>query len=294
MLKSLLRKKGVILVGGSGHRLKPNTIAINKHLFPVYDKPMIYYPLSILILAGMTEIAIVGNESDLKSFKHLLGDGRKIGIEFSYFCQKQPLGIVDALIACKDFWVNTPFTLILGDNLFYGSGLSPLLSSASRSDTSTIFGYQVSDPKNYGVIEFSKDMHFIKIVEKPKSTTSDLIATGLYFFSSNLIEYIEKIKISPRGEYEITELLSLLASEDLLKVKRLNRGVTWFDMGTVNNLSMASNFVQNVQFNQGFIVGSPEEASWRMKNISNGEFKLLCQTNNCRYLKNFNDYYLSN
>lgn len=292
MLKNTSRNKGVILAGGTGQRLKPNTTAMNKHSFPVYDKPMIYYPLTVLILSGITEIAVVANELNLNSLKRLLGNGRSMGIEFSYFCQKQPLGIVDAMNTCQDFWFENPFALILGDNLFYGSGLSPLLIEAARNERSTIFTYQVANPRNYGVIELSKDGYVKKVLEKPTTPVSDIISTGLYFFSSNLGNYINKVKVSSRGEFEITDLLNLLAKDKLLDVKKLNRGITWLDMGTVDSLLLASNFIKNIQTTQGFIVGSPEEASWRIGNISTETFLKLCQDGSSEYFKKLSELHL--
>ena len=276
-------KKGVILAGGTGSRLRTATTAINKHLLSVFDKPMIYYPLTTLILAGATDVAITCNEEDEFNFKKLLGNGEQLGIRIKYFIQNDARGIVDALKACQQHWENSEFVLALGDNLFFGANLSTLLLGMWDEQKSVVFGYEVAQPDKFGVIEFDLNGQVVSLEEKPKKAKSNIIATGLYKFGPSLNEKIEKVKLSNRGELEIMDLLNFYLQESQLSVILLKRGYAWLDMGTVNDMYRAAVFIKGIQDLQGLLVGSPEEASWRTGNLSDEKLKTLCENNKSAY-----------
>lgn len=259
-------RKGIILAGGIGSRLFPLTKIVSKHLLPVYDKPMLFYPLSVLMLAGVREILLVTNEEDRSKFKELLGDGAHWGISLTYATQTKPDGIGAAFILAEKFLNGSASIMILGDNIFFGRGLSDLLKiSSKKMDNATIFGYNVADPERYGVIEFSERGEPHKVVEKPKLAPSNCVATGLYFFDSSACDRAKTINRSQNGEIEITPLLNMYLEDNLLDVKMLGRGFAWFDTGTYSSLLDASNFVRTLTDRQGLQVGSPDEVALKMK-----------------------------
>lgn len=261
--------KGIILAGGSGSRLAPTTDTINKHLLAVYDKPMIYYPLSVLMLGGIDEILIITGESDRPRFEKLLGDGSSLGIFLSYKEQKKPNGIADALIIGEDFIGNDDVTLILGDNIFYGQGFTNLFRRAIRNHKhATIFGYRVKDPERFGVVEFDDDLNVISIEEKPESPKSDFAVTGLYIYDHQAVNMAKELDFSSRGELEITDINKAYQEKSQLKVQLLGRGFAWIDAGTHEALFDAASFVKNVQDRQGFKLASLEEIAFYLGNIS--------------------------
>ena len=269
-MKSL---KGIILSGGKGTRLYPITKGVSKQLLPVYNKPMIYYPISTMMLAGIKNILIITTAEDLSNYKRLLGTGSEFGLSLKYKIQKKPAGLAEAFIIGKKFIGNDPVSLILGDNIFFGPGLSKKLKDAcidcSKNSIATVFGYTVSDPNRYGVVEFNKKGQANKIIEKPKKTNSNVAVTGLYFYPNNVVKKVLKIKPSKRGELEITSINELYLKEKKLSVIKLERGFAWFDMGTFESLIDASIFVRTVEDRQGLRIADLNEIAIRNKFIKN-------------------------
>lgn len=268
--------KGIILAGGSATRLYPLSKAISKQIMPVYDKPMIYYPLSTLMLAGIREVLIISTPRDLPMFKELLGSGEEIGMKFSYKIQETPNGLAQAFVLGEEFLDGDSACLILGDNLFYGQNFSAMLKRAAATEKGAcIFGYYVKDPRAYGVVEFDKDRNVISIEEKPACPKSNYAVPGLYFYDNTVVSKAKSLKPSKRGEYEITDLNNLYLQEKTLKVEIFGRGFAWLDTGNCDSLLEASNFVATVQNRQGFYVSCIEEIAWRQGWIDNDQLKAL-------------------
>ena len=260
--------KGIILAGGSGSRLHPLTLSVSKQLMPVYDKPMIYYPLSTLLLAGINEILIITTPHDQESFKKLLGDGSRIGCSFQYVVQDEPNGLAQAFVLGEEFIGDDAVALVLGDNIFYGSGMSSLLQSNNTPDGGVVYAYHVSDPERYGVVEFDESMQAISIEEKPEFPKSNYAVPGLYFYDNDVVEIAKNIQPSIRGEYEITDINAEYLKIGKLKVSVMNRGTAWLDTGTFSSLMQAGQYVQVIEERQGLKIGCIEEVAYRMGFIS--------------------------
>ena len=281
--------KGIVLAAGAGSRLYPASTPVSKILLPVYDKPMIYYPITTLLLAGIKDILIITSEADIDNFKKLLKDGSDLGVRFSYAIQKQPKGIAESFIIAEDFIQNSPVALILGDNIFHGFGFSSMLKKASQiTNGATIFGYLVQDPERFGVVEFDKSGKVISLEEKPKNPKSNYAVTGLYFYDNNVVEYAYNLKPSLRGELEITDLNKIYLEKNILKAEILGRGFAWLDTGTFESLLQAANFVQSMEINTGMKIAALEEVACRMGYISKEKLDILAN----RYIQNGYGKYL--
>jgi glucose-1-phosphate thymidylyltransferase len=268
--------RGILLAGGMGTRLNPITRTVNKHLVPIYDKPMVYYPLTTLILAGVKDICVVSTQSGVEQFTRLLADGSQWGLNISYAVQKEAVGIANGIkIALTTFETEQSCLVILGDNVFYGHGLGRNISEVIGSDTCVVWTQKVDNPQFFGVLKINQNNEIEAIVEKPIGKFSDLAITGLYYFPNDLKEIVAKGKKSLRGEYEITEILNFYMDKKRIANERLSRGVYWIDAGTADNLLEVGQFVKSVQTRQGQLIGSPDEASWRMGNIHHSQFSLL-------------------
>lgn len=269
--------KGIILAGGSGTRLYPITKAISKQLMPIYDKPMIYYPLSTLMLAGIREVLIITTPEDNASFKRLLGDGKQLGCDFQYAIQEVPNGLAQAFVIGANFIGKDKVALVLGDNIFYGAGLGSQLKTLSNIEGGYVFAYQVSDPERYGVVEFDKEMRAVSIEEKPVSPKSNFAVPGLYFYDNDVVKISRDLKPSPRGEYEITDVNKIYLENRKLNVAVLDRGTAWLDTGTFDSLSDASEFVRVIEKRQGTKIGCIEEIAYRNGHLSREELLAIAE-----------------
>jgi glucose-1-phosphate thymidylyltransferase len=270
--------KGIILAGGAGSRLWPNTLSVSKQLIPIYDKPLIYYPLSTLMLAGIRDILIITTPSDQINFKKLLGSGKAIGINISYEIQEKPEGLAQAFIIGESFISGENCALVLGDNIFHGNGLGRDLEKCTNPEGALIFGYEVTDPQRYGVAEIDSENNVLSIEEKPNSPKSNLAIPGLYFFDSSVVSKAKKVEKSKRGELEITSVLEMYRIEKSLKLNVLQRGTAWMDCGTVKSLNDAGNYIRVIEERQGLKIGSIEEISWRKRWITSDQLKDLAIT----------------
>lgn len=270
--------KGIILAGGSGTRLYPITKGISKQLMPIYDKPMIYYPLSTLMMAGVREILVISTPKDTERFRDLLGDGSDIGCSFSYKIQQQPRGLADAFIVGADFIGNDKVAMVLGDNIFHGSDMGEKLKKYNDPDGGVIFGYQVSDPERYGVVEFDDQNNVLSVEEKPADPKSNYAIPGLYFFDNNAVQYARDAQASDRGEVEITEIINAYLSAKKLKVALLDRGTAWLDTGTFASMNQAAQFVQVIEERQGLKIGCIEEIAWRNGWIDNNQLSEIASS----------------
>jgi glucose-1-phosphate thymidylyltransferase len=269
--------KGIILAGGSGTRLHPLTLAVSKQLMPVYDKPMIYYPLSTLMQAGINEILIISTPHDLPHFEKLLGDGQRLGCKFSYAAQEVPNGLAQAFVIGADFIGSDDVALILGDNIFYGDGMDRLMQESTRPNGGVVFAYPVADPERYGVVEFDSNNKAISIEEKPKQPKSNYAVPGLYFYDNSVVQIAKNIQPSARGEYEITDVNKTYLEQGKLKVAVLSRGTAWLDTGTFNSLMQAGQFVQVIEERQGLKIGCVEEIAYRMGFITKDQLKEIAE-----------------
>lgn len=270
----MINFKGILLAGGSGTRLYPLTKGVSKQLLPVYDKPMIYYPLSVLMLAGIQDIQIISTPTDISAYQRLLGDGSRFGLNLSYAIQKNPEGLAQSFIIAKNFIGNANVSLVLGDNIFFGQDFSSKLKNATlKSSGATIFGYEVSDPARFGVVEFDKSQSAISIEEKPSKPKSNYAVTGLYFYDNSVVEKAENLKPSPRGELEITDINKMFLKNKSLNVCRLGRGFNWFDTGTIDALHEATAFIRSIQINNGIYVACLEEIAFNLGWISAEELE---------------------
>ena len=275
-------RKGIILAGGTGSRLFPITKAVSKQLLHIYDKPMIYYPLTTLIYSGLKEILIITTPQDQEIFKRLIGDGSHLGMEIKYAIQIKPEGLAQAFIIGKDFIKDSPVALILGDNLFHGEDIKDCFDKNSSKDRgATIFAYEVKDPERYGVVEFDSNFKVLEIKEKPLNPKTRFAITGLYLYDNSIVEKAEKVRPSKRGELEITDLNIMYLNEDLLDVQVMSRGTAWLDTGNFNSLHQASSYIRTIEQRQGIKVGSPEEAAWRMGWITNEQLEKLAKPLAC-------------
>ncbi len=268
--------KGIILAGGKGTRLYPLTIGTSKQLLPVYDKPMVYYPLSMLMLAGIREILVISTSDALRGFRELLKDGSQWGLRFEYAEQAEPRGLADAFLVGRDFVGNSPVCLILGDNIFYGEGMISLLQKcASLTEGAFIFGYRVNDPQRYGIVEFDSEYRVLSLEEKPEHPRSNFAVPGIYFYDGQVVKMAEKVRPSARGEIEITDLNKLYLEKGQLNVKVFGRGVAWLDAGTHESLLQAAMFIEAIQNRQGLMISCPEEIAYRMGFINKAQLKKL-------------------